>query len=214
MKRTVPLIVTFVVGLIMIGEFFVPHYQYHYLTAQIQGWGILIGSAAYLLGLINLVQVNVPLIYAREKDWPFKLIMISVLFYTVVAGLMGGQERLKFDPFRFVYDYMFNPLNATMFALLAFYIASAAFRAFRARNFEATLLLTAAVIVMLGRVPIGDAISQAALGGDYLPRFMNWIMDVPNNAGRRAILIGSALGAVATGLRIILGIERSHLGGD
>jgi hypothetical protein len=64
---------------------------------------------------------------------------------------------------------------------------------------------------MLARVPIGEAIPVI---GDYLPKVMNWIMDVPNIAGRRAIFIGAALGAVSTGLRVILGLERSHLGGE
>jgi hypothetical protein len=107
-----------------------------------------------------------------------------------------------------IYDYVFYPCNATMFALLAFFIASAAFRAFRARNAEAALLLGAAIIIMLGRAPIGRAIS------DLLPLISDWILDVPNNAGRRAIMMGAALGAIATGLRIILGLERSHLGAE
>lgn len=214
MKRTVPLLVSFIIGMLMIGEFFIPHWRYHQVTAEIQSWGALIASVAFLLGLVNLLEVNIPIIRDRGPDWGYKLLMVGSLLLTLVFAALGGDKRLDFVPFRFVYDYLFTPLNATMFALLAFYIASAAFRAFRARNFEATLLLTAAVIVMLGRVPLGDAISDALFGYDYLPRFMNWIMDVPNNAARRAILIGSALGAVATGLRIILGIERSHLGGD
>ena len=124
---------------------------------------------------------------------------------------------------------MLTPLSATMFALLAFYIASAAFRAFRARNLDATILLTAAIIVMIARVPIGEMFGQSISGafssilGDwtqtflpeqFLSQFMNWLMDVPNTAARRAIFIGAALGAIATGLRIILGIERSHLGAD
>ena len=84
----------------------------------------------------------------------------------------------------------------------------AAFRAFRARNIEATVLLVAAIIVMIGRVPIGEALSER------LPTIVNWLMEVPNTAARRAIFVGAALGAIATGIRIILGIERSHLGGD
>jgi hypothetical protein len=107
-----------------------------------------------------------------------------------------------------IYDHVFAPCNATMFALLAFFVASAAFRAFRARNVESALLLGSAIIILLARAPIGRAISTR------LPALAQWILDVPSNGSRRAIIMGAAVGAIATGLRVILGIERSHLGGD
>ena len=210
MKRTVPLVVTFFVGIFMIGEFFIPHYQYRVWTAEFLVWGLILAAAAFVLGLINLIQVNLPKVLRREQDWGYKLIMLLALAGTLVAGFAGGQDRQSDGTaYQWIFDYVFVPLNATMFALLAFYIASAAFRAFRARNLDATVLLAAAILVMLARVPIGESLP---LVGDYLPRFMNWIMDVPNIAARRAIFIGAALGAVATGLRVILGLERSHLG--
>jgi hypothetical protein len=107
-----------------------------------------------------------------------------------------------------IYDYVFAPCNATMFALLAFFVASAAFRAFRARNVESALLLGAAIIILVARAPMGHAISSS------LPDIAQWILDIPSNGSRRAIIMGAAVGAIATGLRVILGLERSHLGGD
>jgi hypothetical protein len=104
-------------------------------------------------------------------------------------------------------------MSGTMFALLAFFIASAAFRAFRIRTVEAGMLAVAALIVMLGRVPIGDLATHGLPSFLRLGAMQQWIMDFPQNASKRAILIGAALGVMATGLRVILGIERSYLGG-
>lgn len=212
MKRWIPLTITLLVGLFMIGEFFVPHYRYRVWTAEFLEWGLILAAAAFLLGLFNLIQVNLPKVMHREKDWGYKLVMLLALLATLVAGAISGEQRHDAGTlYKWVYDFVFVPLNSTMFALLAFYIASAAFRAFRARNLEAALLLGAAIVVMVARVPAGESLP---LIGEHLPPLMNWIMDVPNTAARRAIFIGAALGAVATGLRVILGLERSHLGAD
>jgi hypothetical protein len=222
MRTTIPLILTFIVGVFMVGEFFIPHWRYHMYTSWVLEWGLLIAAGAYLLGLINLVQVNLPKVLSREEDWGYRAVMLVSMLLTMVVGFYGGEGRLdEGQGYRWIYDFVFIPLSSTMFALLAFYIASAAFRAFRARNLDATVLLGAACLVMIARVPIGEAIgsflstlSFGLLPDAWLSQLMNWIMDVPNTAARRAIFIGAALGAVATGLRIILGIERSHLGSD
>jgi len=91
---------------------------------------------------------------------------------------------------------------------LAFFIASAAYRGFRVRNVESVLLLAAAVIVMIGRVPIGKMIFP------YSPEVADWILRVPSMAARRGIFIGIGLGSIATALRVIVGIERTYLGRD
>ena len=86
-------------------------------------------------------------------------------------------------------------------------VASAAFRTFRARSVEATLLLTAALVVMFGRVPLGEMIFSQS------PEVAEWIMSNPALGAKRGIILGVSLGGIAMSLRIILGIERSHLGG-
>lgn len=222
MKQTLPLIITFLIGTLMVAEFFVPHAGVHELTALLQEWGLVIAAAAFVLGGINVVQVNIPKIARRERDWGYRVVLIASALAMVVAGFIPatigkptdaaaleawkplfGKEGLIFT---FLFDYVFAPANATMFALLAFFIASAAFRAFRARNLEATLMLSAAIVVMIGVIPVGEWVWSG------MPAVKQWILDYANNAGRRAIMVGVALGAVATGLRIILGLERSHLG--
>ena len=108
-------------------------------------------------------------------------------------------------------------MDATMFSLLAFFIASAAYRAFRARTFEASLLLITALVVMMGNVPIGNLIWNGVFSWlpleDGASKARQWILDNPNLSARRGIILGVSLGVISQSIRIILGIERSYLGG-
>ncbi|MCF7832498.1 MAG: hypothetical protein K9N05_02830 [Candidatus Marinimicrobia bacterium] len=121
--------------------------------------------------------------------------------------------------YRWVFYTFFTPLSATMFALLAFFVASASYRAFKIRNAEATVLLVSGILIMLGRVPLGAYLTAwtqkiSWLAWLHLPTIQEWLYQYPNAAGARAIMIGIGLGIVGTSLRVILGIEKSFMGGD
>jgi hypothetical protein len=109
--------------------------------------------------------------------------------------------------FQQIFNFMVSPMSATMFSLLAFFIASASYRAFRARNFESALLLVVAVIMMLGRIPFGEGLWPK------LPAFTEYILEIPNNAMKRGISLGVGMGMLATSIKIMFGIDRSYLGG-
>lgn len=118
--------------------------------------------------------------------------------------------------FGWIYEFVFKPLLATMFSLLAFYVASAAFRAFRAKNLGAILLLATAFIILLGQTFAGYWLtswipenSPAAVL--KIRNLIAWVT-VFQTAGTRAIMIGIALGVGSTSLKILLGIDRSYLG--
>jgi hypothetical protein len=196
--------ITFVTGMIMILQFFVPATQT--LGETIQEWFMIIASAAIFLGAINLLQVHMHKIRFKARNWKYSPVTIIGFTIMIISGLFfGGIEQGGY--FDYMFQQMVVPMGATMFSLLAFFVASAAFRAFRASNWRATLLLASAFIVMLGRVPIGAMIWHK------IPLISEWIMQVPNLAGQRAVMIGAAMGGVATSLRMIFGIERSYLGG-
>jgi hypothetical protein len=218
MKRELPLFITAVVGLFMIVSFFVPH-QFASVPADfLQQCAIIVVAFGYVLGGANVLRINFDGIYKRNQGWPYKVILVLSLLATVVIGFAEGRGFLNPGMrSKWIYDQLYSPMQSTMFSLLAFYIASAAFRAFRIRTVEAGLLAVAALIVMLGRVPIGEVLTSwvpDSIGFLKLPAMQDWIMENPQNAAKRAILIGAALGVMATGLRVILGIERSYLGGE
>jgi len=217
MRREVPLIITAVTGFIFIIQFFVPHPPFNRTQDIFNDWVNIIIGFAIVLGVLNLMRVNLNKMSKKSKGWPFALVTILGLVIYSIIGLAFSGGRLFQNPgtsFYWVYINVFYPLNSTMFALLAFFVASASYRAFRARNKEATLLLIAATILMLGRVPLGEYLSSWMPEGYRLSSLSDWIMDFPQTAGQRAIMMGIALGIISTSLRIILGIERTYLGGD
>ncbi|MEA3432391.1 MAG: hypothetical protein U9R01_06960 [candidate division WOR-3 bacterium] len=206
MKRQFPLIITFIVGIVMIAQYFIPRQPFAGLFGTFNRWFLIIAVFALLLGLMNLVRLHANKLRRRNKGWGYSVVLLGGLVATIFTGAKWGIGTGT--PFNYIFVNVQQPMGATMFALLAFFIASASFRAFRARNIDATLLLVAAIIVMLGRVPIGNIL------WNKLPLIADWIMTYPNTAGQRAIMIGIALGTVSYSLRVILGIERTYLGGE
>ncbi len=213
MKRELPLLLTAVIGLFMILSFFVPHHLVSVPADFLQQCAVIVVAFGYVLGGANALRVNLDSIAKRQPDWAYKIVLVASLLLTVGVGLRDGRHwQDAGTTSMFLYNQVYSPMQSTMFALLAFYIASAAFRAFRIRTVEAGLLAAAALIVMLGRVPIGDWLSGWLPEPMRLGAMQEWIMNVPQNAAKRAILMGAAMGVMATGLRVILGIERSYLG--
>jgi len=205
MRLFLPLVVTFVCGIVMILHFFIPHRPISTIGDGLTDWYMIVASAAIFLGAAHLFQVHVHRINTKARNWQYSPVVLIGFLAMMAAGLVWGVEESL--PFDYMFQTMVVPMGATMFSLLAFFVASAAFRAFRASNWRATLLLASAFIVMLGRVPIGGMIWK------QIPVISEWMMQVPNMAGQRAVMIGAALGVVATSLRMIFGIERSYLGG-
>lgn len=217
MKREIPLLIAGIVGSVLVIQYFIPHTPFGTLNNVFSDWFSIIQSTAIWLGALNLIKVAGDKIYKRQKDWSFSLVIIVCFMLMVIVGFFfsGGRRFLDANtPFTWLYDNVYNPLVAMMFALLAFFVGSASYRAFRARNTEATVLLVAAFLVMLGRVPLGDTLTTWLPEWLHMSNIASWIMNVPNLAGQRAIMIGIALGIVSTSLRMILGIERSYLGGE
>jgi hypothetical protein len=206
LKREIPLIITAIFGSFMVIDYFVPHPLVSGVGETLQQWAIIVVAFAYVLGVANIARISWQKISRHSEDWVYQFPLLAGLAFMMTIGVVWGVgERTLFNDF---YLYAYSPMQGTMFSLLAFFIASAAFRAFRMRSFEAALLAIAAVIVMLGRVPVGAQI------WDKLPVVSDWIMNVPQMAAKRAIMIGAALGAISTGLKVILGIERNYLGGE
>ncbi|MEA1979422.1 MAG: hypothetical protein U9N54_00410 [candidate division Zixibacteria bacterium] len=221
MKREIPLFITFFVGTLLIIAVFIPPIENIEKTFTL--FFDIIAVFAFFLGGGNLIRVHVHKLVNGKKDWVYSLVTLGGFALMLIAGLFkigndGGiaaSVTAEGSWFQEIFNYVINPLQSTMYALLAFFVASASYRAFRAKNKEATILLIAAFIILLGRTPFGMMLTgwiPDSFSIFQIPNLAIWIMNSANLAGQRAIMIGIGLGVVSMSLRLILGVERTYLG--
>src|SRR6267142_313413 len=131
MKREIPLFITAAIGLYMILSFFVPHQFVSVPADFLQQCAIILVAFGYVLGGANALRVNFDTIYKRQSGWPYKVVLVVGLLATLIIGLADGRNwQDETTRSMWIYNRLYSPMQATMFALLAFFIASAAFRAF------------------------------------------------------------------------------------
>ena len=246
MKRLIPVLIASVTGFVLIFSYFIPPVETW--GDQAMTWFNILAAVAFILGGGNLIKLNLQKISARRAGWGYAAVTLLAFFVTIIVGLgkigvapseqfpqvaWSGDYKAEGSIFWGLFEYLLTPLNQTMFALLAFFVASAAFRAFRAKNLEAAILLGTAFLILLGRTYAGvfltdwlpDAplmitrgevptLADRILSSLRIEYIAEAVFELFNLAGMRAITIGVALGTVATSLKILLGLDRSYLGNE
>jgi hypothetical protein len=221
-------LITAVGGIVLIVAFFIPYAESWGEDAMV--WFDILAAIAFVLGGGNLLKMHLKKVFQQRAGWGFSAITVATFLVTLAVGLLkvgvppakdfptyswSGEYNADESAFGFLYEYAFKPLTATIFSLLAFFMASAAFRAFRAKNIEAILLLGTAFLILLGRTFAGTVLTAwvpARFSEFTIPELSVTIMNVFVAAGNRAIMIGIALGIASISLRVILGVDRSYLG--
>ena len=170
LKRQIPIFIVMFFGFLTLFGWFIDQNQIKDFV-DIHGlqWYSIISTFAIFLGIITLIKLQLIKVLKKQKGWQYSIVAILGVLFSFTAGFIykgnpdvewGGHVIEKGTLFKWIFEFMFTPLSATMFALLAFFVASASYRAFRIRNFEATLLLISGMIIMIGRVPLGSSISS------------------------------------------------------
>ena len=158
---------------------------------------------AFLFGPVNLLRLHVTAVQKKRPKWIYSALLLATFAVTLVIFFVN---KVDGPVSSFILDSFTNAIDSAIYSVLGFYVCSAAYRSFKLKNVEATILLVTAVLLMLFQAPIGDAIVPGT------SKFAQWILDVPNSAGMRGIRIGASIGAFAASIRVILGLERSWTG--
>lgn len=167
-------------------------------------WAVIVGTMALVfLGGLNVLAVHWDKIRHLEKGWIYSLFLWLGFGVMLVTGFLEGPDG---ELISLIFKHVQFPLQATIFSLLAFFVATAAYRAFRLRSLEALAFLLVAVVVLLGQIPGWglDALRET------LPWAREWILSVMSLGGARGILLGVALGTIVVGLRLLMGIDRPY----
>jgi len=163
-KRQLAIVVMSVMGFIALSGYFINWVGLRNFTDKdATNFYMIIAGFAAFLGCLNLLQLHLTKIAYKKENWQYSIFTLLGFIIMIIFGFiyngsdsnLGPHLKNEESAFYWMYNYIYLPLASTMFALLAFFVASASYRAFRIRNFEATLLLISGVLLMLGRVPIG-----------------------------------------------------------
>jgi hypothetical protein len=218
-KKYIPLAIVFTFGVLTLASYYIPHKVSENYLDIVSQWENTVYAFAFLLGLISLFYSHYHKIARKADGWGYSIfVFVGFLAMVVPAYMSGGKQGSEtgITLLGWSFRYIYNALSSTMFAVLAFYIVSTAYRSFRIKSKQAFVLFVAAFILILGKVPLGQIIWDSVLSWTHcsVSDVIEWIMSVPAVAGKRGIMIGLAIGAIVTSFKIIFGIEKQYLGKD
>jgi uncharacterized membrane protein len=206
-KKILPVtnaVIAVIAGVFVLLGYFFPQF-FGGIQSTLIGWAIILAAFGLLLGIFNLALVHWKKITSKDPGRLYSLVLlISLILTFVLAGISGPTGTLSL----WIFNTFQVPVEISLLAILAIILVySAARMIVRRPRWNTVLFLSVVLLVLLGSVPllfIGEIAPLSAL--------QSWISQVPGIAGARGLLLGVALGTVATGLRILMGMDRPYGG--
>jgi hypothetical protein len=195
-----------IVGFLVLLGYFIEHDLIHELRFVLIRWAVLLAAVALFLGLFNLLSVHWNKVSEQVAGWPYSAVLILAFLVTLILGLVFGPDN---QVSLGLFNYIQLPIEASLMALLAVSLAVAGFRLIsRRQDIFSIVFVGTALLVLLGTGPwlIGGESNFYILVGQV----RNWLVQVWASGGARGIVLGVALGAVLTGLRVLLAVDRPY----
>lgn len=204
-RKTIPVTVTAVVGLMMFVDYFLNIPAINDWAATLRAWGVIVSTFALGVGAANLVVVHGRRVTDGSKKSWLSAVLLAGLIITACLTIFTGP---KGKGTVFVFDGIIQSVTQALYSMLGLCICSAAYRAFRAHNIESSIMLVVGTLVLVAQIPTAQAVAP------WLVKPSAWIMSTVNVAGQRGIMVSSGIAFIGLSLRVILGIDKSHLGSE
>lgn len=200
--RVLATVLAIAAGVIVLIGYFYPVEPLLGLRLQLTNWAMVIGAMAVLVGIVNLVSVQMEKLRARQKSAAYAGILVLSLIITFIFAVAFGPEDVFM---RATVNAVIVPVEASLMAILAVTLIYASVRLFRRRvDVMSVVFLVVAVISLIAVIPT----PFGSVPGDIIRQFVGMF----SSGGARGLLIGVALGTLLTGLRIIFGVDRPYGG--
>lgn len=174
---------------------------------QIESWlittTVVIVSFAVLVGLYTMTRREAVRFTKRAKGWPYGLLMVGLAWFMIIIGVVYSRDA---PAFRFCTDAFIIPGDAAIYAILVFYLTSAAARSFKVKNLESLLLMIGAVTVLLQQAPLGELLFP------YIGPVGSWMVSDVGMAATRVFTISATLGGIVLAIRLLTGKEMAMVG--
>ena len=209
LKREAVFFVTGLVTVIMFIEFFFFPADWS-IAEMLRLWGIIVYNMSLGLGAVFMMRNHSKNVIRKGSNWQFSgwlIISMAVMLLTGLIGYAFGGAPADNSIYSWVFTHIYTPLGATLYAITGFYIFSAAYRAFRARNIDSALMLIAGCFVILSNAPVGEVIWSG------IPTIGTWFKFTGQIPGMRSFALVAALGMLAYGFRALLGKEKGFYAG-
>jgi hypothetical protein len=205
LRRTLPAAVAVAMGIFVLAALFTSNPLLDAIGTYLIDTAVIIAAFALFLGLLNILRVHARKIRSSPQEAVYSAVLLLALFTVLFFGLvpiMGNPAGPTQPVVAWIFENIQLPIQASLAALIVFFVVTAAFRLLRLRNVESAVMLVVALLVLVGQVTVGLL--------PVLPGIRNWIIDVAAIAGIRGILLGVALGILLTSIRLFLGVERPY----
>jgi hypothetical protein len=174
------------------------------IAESLRQFAVIISSMALGLGVISLLRIHGKQVQRRkEGTWMYSLVTIITFFVVFILGVINADG----DQYQWAFQHVYTTLQQTMYASTGFFIVSSAYRAFRARNIDAALLLLSGCIVVFTNAPIGEVIWSG------FPVIGDWLLATGQIPGYRTLLLIAGFGSVAYAYRVVTNKEQGFFGG-
>jgi hypothetical protein len=193
------------VGLIILLGYFLPLRQFVDLRLILLDWSVLLAAVAGLIAIIGLIMSHAKRIIQSKKFDLYSPVLILAFLATFIAGMLVGPSNPQFEK---VVTHIQLPVEASLLGILTISLAVAAFKFFQYRKGWASSIFLVSVIVFLLMN------SWLLTFGQNIPVINELLsaLKILPLAGARGILLGIALGGLATGIRILIGADRPYSG--